>query len=312
MIAKVRPGPDNEERPILMEGEEASVIDIATVEDIEAAGLGDEIVQNPHVACFSICHLDKSGDRASQIEEGMELDGGFGAAENCPGEKSQTQVDGGRIEGIDRVFEFESQVFAGVKSAGLSDKDLSKIGIDAPIALFVGMGQGVSGDASAKSHMVEPVLPRPKARLDVAETFAIGQLSEGQTEELIETRKADDLDVAAVAPNASSKFVKGKEVHDLREDRRWCIHRSLLAVLDRKGDNNTKMGSNRLRSKSILTYSFSACSKVFSFQRWDTPGIKGDFRVMIYKSPLTPLFQRGEPIAYLAIDSVPSASTSTA
>jgi len=25
-------------------------------------------------------------------------------------------------------------------------------------------------------------------------------------------------------------------------------------------------------------------------------GIKGDFRIMIYKSPLTPLFQRGEPI----------------
>jgi hypothetical protein len=25
-------------------------------------------------------------------------------------------------------------------------------------------------------------------------------------------------------------------------------------------------------------------------------GIKGDFRIMLYKSPLTPLFQRGEPI----------------
>jgi len=250
---QVRLGPDDEERPVLMKSEEAAIIDIAAVEDIEAAGLGNEIVQNPHIVRFSICNLDKRGDRASQIEKGMEFDGRFGAAEYCPREKRQTQIDGGRIEGIDRVFEFESQIFAGVKRAGLRDEDLGEVGIDAPIARFVGMGQGVSGDAPPKSHVVEPILHGSKTGLDIAKAFAIGQLGEGQAEELIETREAFDLEVAAVAPNAFSKFVKRQEVHNLREDTRRGIHRSLLAVLGRKGDNNTKMRSNRLRAESGVT-----------------------------------------------------------
>ena len=118
--------------------------------------------------------------------------------------------------------------------------------------------------------MVEPILHGSKAGLDVAETFAIGQLGKGQAEELIETREAFDLEVAAVAPNALPKFVKRKKVHDLREDARRGIHRSLLAVLRRKSDNNTEMSSNRLRTESGVTSSICAGSKVFSFQRWDT------------------------------------------
>jgi len=267
---QIRLGPDDEERLVLMKSEEAAIIDIAAVEDIEAAGLGDEIVQNPHIVRFSLCNLDERGYRTPQIEKSMEFDGRFGVAENSPGEKRKTQVDGGRIEGIDGVFEFESQIFAGVKSASWSDEDLGEVGIDAPIARFVGMGHGVSGDAPAKSHMVEPILHGPKAGLDVAKTFAISQLGEGQTEELVETRKAFDLEVAAVAPNAFSKFVKGQEVHDLREDGRRGIHRSLLAVLGRKGDNNTKMRSNRLRTELDVTSSICASSKDISFQHWDT------------------------------------------
>jgi len=267
---QVRLGPDDEERLVLMKSEEAAIIDVAAVEDIKATGFGYEIVQGPHIVRFPVCNLDKRGDRASQIEKGMEFDGRFGATKNGPREKRQTQVDGGRIEGIDRVFEFESQIFAGVKRAGLSDEDLGEVGIDAPIARFVGMSQGVSGDPSAKSHVVETALHGPQTGLDIAKAFAISQLGEGQAEELIETREALDLEVAVVASHASPKFVKGQEAHDLREDGRRGIHRSLLAVFEQKGDNNTKLRSNRLRPKSGVTYSICASSKDLSFQRWDT------------------------------------------
>jgi hypothetical protein len=64
--------------------------------------------------------------------------------------------------------------------------------------------------------------------------------------------------------------VKRQEVHDLREDARRGIHRSLLAALGRKGDNNIKMRSNRLRAESDVTSSICASLKDFSFQRWDT------------------------------------------
>ena len=270
MTLQVGLGPDDEKSLVLMKGKETTVIDIAAVEDIEAPRLGDEIVEDPHVVRFSICDLDKRGDRASQIEKGMELDGSFVLAENSPREKRQTQVDHGRIEGIDGVFEFHSQIFAGVKSAGLGDEDLGEVGIDAPIARFVGVGQGVSGDSSAKPHVIEPTPHGSKAGLDIAETFAIRQLSEGQTEELIEAGETLDLVVAAVTPNAFSKFVKGQEVGNLGKDGRLGIHRSLLAVAGQKSDNNTKMRPNRLRLESRVTYAICGGSKGFPFQRWDT------------------------------------------
>jgi len=101
--------------------------------------------------------------------------------------------------------------------------------------------------------MIKSALHGSKAGLDIAETFAIRQLSEGQTEELIETGEALDLVVAPVTTNAFSKLMERQKVHDLREDGRRGIHRSLLAVAWQKSDNNTKMPSNRLRPKRGLS-----------------------------------------------------------
>ena len=48
MTLQVRLGPDDEKSLILVKSKEAAVIDVATVEDIETAGLGEEVVQDPH------------------------------------------------------------------------------------------------------------------------------------------------------------------------------------------------------------------------------------------------------------------------
>lgn len=254
MTSQVRLGPNDKERLALMKSKETSEIEITAVEDVKAAGLRNEIVQNPDIVRFSICDLDKRRDRASQIEKGMELDGAFALAEYSPRKKRQTQVDRGRIEGIDGVLQFESQLFAGIESPGLTDEDLGKVGIDAPIASFVGVGQSVPGDLPSKAHVIEPVFHRSKTGLDIAKTFAVGQLGEGQAEELIEARKAFDLVIPAVAPDAFSKFVKRQEVHDLGEDSWRGIHRSLLVVEGQKSDDYTKSGSNRLRPGSDVIY----------------------------------------------------------
>jgi hypothetical protein len=155
---------------------------------------------------------------------------------------------------IDSTVQLESQIFAGVKSASLSDENPGEVGIDAPVANLVGVSKCVAGNLAAKAHVIEPTAHRSKAGLDIAETLAIRQLSKGHTEELVVAREALDLVVAVVASNASSKIVKGKEVHDLGKDGRRGVHRSLLAVVRQKGDDNTKPRSNRLRPKSPATY----------------------------------------------------------
>ena len=106
--------------------------------------------------------------------------------------------------------------------------------------------------------MVEPVLHGLQASLDIAKAFPVGQLGEGQTEELIETEKTLDLVIPAVAVNAFSELVKRQEGHDLGEDGRLSVHRSLLVISGQKSDDNTKSSSNRLRLKWPVSSSLCA------------------------------------------------------
>jgi len=66
---------------------------------------------------------------------------------------------------------------------------MSKVGVDSPVASLVGMGQGVSGDLSPDTHVIEFGFCYAQACLDVPEAFSVSQLSKGHAEELIPARK---------------------------------------------------------------------------------------------------------------------------
>jgi hypothetical protein len=172
--------------------------------------------------------------RSPQVEERMELDGALAFSEERPREKRKTQVDRGRIESVDRILEYQSDVLVAIESTGFGDKNLGEVGVDAPVARFVGVGQVVAGDATADAHMVEPVLHGLQTGHDIAEALPVGQLSEGQTEELIEARKSPDLIVPTVTPDTFPKLVQWQKSHDLGEDGGLGIHRSLLYISGQK------------------------------------------------------------------------------
>jgi hypothetical protein len=242
---EIRFGPDDEKGMVLMEGVESGEVQISSVQDIEGTRLEREIVEDPNIVCFSFCDMDKSWYRSLQVEESMELDGTLASAESSPGEKRQTEVDRRGIEGVDRIFEFQADVLVAVKSTGLGDEHLGKVGVDTPIAGFVCVGQVVARDAAADAHVIEPTLHGFQAGDDIAKALPISQLGEGQTEELIEARKFPDPVVPPITPDAFSKFGKRKEGHNLGEDRRLSVHWALLE--GRKSADYTKSCSNRLR-----------------------------------------------------------------
>jgi hypothetical protein len=66
--------------------------------------------------------------------------------------------------------------------------------------------------------MIKLGLHGPKTRFDIAQTLAIGQLSKGHAEELIEARKVSNVVFAPIPRNALVEFVSGKKAHQLRED----------------------------------------------------------------------------------------------
>jgi hypothetical protein len=153
---KIRLGPNDEKRVVLMEGVESRDVQISSIQDVEGTRLEREIVEDPNIVGFSLCYMNKSWYRALQVEKRMELDGALAFAERSPGEKRQTQVDHRGIEGLDRIFELQADILVAAKSTGLGDEHLGKVGVDAPIACFVGVGQVVARDAAADTHVIEP------------------------------------------------------------------------------------------------------------------------------------------------------------
>lgn len=72
----------------------------------------------------------------------MEFYSTLGRTELSPGKHGQAEIDGDRIEGVDGVVEFDTKVFAYIKSASDVNQSLGEVGVDAPVPCLIGIGQG--------------------------------------------------------------------------------------------------------------------------------------------------------------------------
>ncbi len=104
------------------------------------------------------------GNVAAQVQQRVQLDGPFALAERRPGKERQTQVDDGRIQGIDRLLQFDPEGLGGIERARRRDQPLGEVGIDPPVAHLVGMGQGVAGDGAPEAHVVAAWAGPPAGR----------------------------------------------------------------------------------------------------------------------------------------------------
>jgi len=194
---------------------ETSEVDIAAVHDVEGSRLGKQNVENAHIPHFPVGNVDKLGDAAPKIQERVHLDRAFGLPESRPGEQRKAEVYGRGVQRVDRRIQVDADVFVGVKFLGSGDENLSEVGVDAPVAVFVGLGQGVAGDERSNAHVVKLRTIAAQADLDVAQAFAVGELGEGHAQELIETCEVLDFVFAPVTGNAAVKWPQRKEAHDL-------------------------------------------------------------------------------------------------
>ena len=203
---------------------ETGEVDIAAVHDVEGAGFRDQLVEHPDVVPAAVADMNEARDIAPQIQQGMQFDGGLRAHEGRPWKDREAEVDGGRIEGVDGLVEIDAEAVLGVEAPGDGDQGLGEVGVDAPVALVVGVGQGVSGDTPANAHVIELGALRPQAGLDVAQALAVGQLGEGHAEILIEAGKALDLVVAAIAFDTTAEAMKRQLIDELCEDELARVH----------------------------------------------------------------------------------------
>src|ERR1044072_8938642 len=113
------------------------------------------MVESLDIVHFSAGNKDKTGNVAAQVDQRVQFDGSLAPTKSCPRKKCQTEIDGRRIEGIDRLLEIDAQGIAGIEFSGTSNQDGGEIGVDAPVPVLVGLGQSVAGNIAANAHVVQ-------------------------------------------------------------------------------------------------------------------------------------------------------------
>ena len=93
-------------------------------------------------------------DIAVQIQQGVHFDGTLVLAEFGPRKQGQAQIDGGRIQSVQALVEFDADWILGVEWPRDADQDLCEVCEDPPISILVGVGQSGAGHLTAEAHVV--------------------------------------------------------------------------------------------------------------------------------------------------------------
>src|ERR1019366_8606543 len=115
-----------------------------------------------------------------------------------------------------------------MKWSGNADQVLREIGEDAPVVRFIGVRLGRASNPTTESHVVELAAHRSQTRLDVAETLAVSELSEGHRQILIPARQTSVVLIAVIAGHTLLELEVGEMSDQLRENGSASIHPPLF------------------------------------------------------------------------------------
>lgn len=138
---------------------------------------------------LAITDVNEGGDVAAQIEQRMQLDGCLGRAEHSPRKYRQTQIDRRAVERVDGFLQIDAEGLLRIQRPGDADQALGKIGIDAPVAHSVGIGQRITSHRRTNPEMIELGTLRAQTYFDVSKALPKGQLSERHAQELVQHEK---------------------------------------------------------------------------------------------------------------------------
>ena len=201
--------PSDKECCCMLNCVEARKIEIAAIHDVDGPRFDDQLIEG-----VDIVNLPRGNDYDGwyvpmQIQEGVDLHRSFAFAERCPGKESQTQIDGCRIQDVNRLLQFDTEKISGIKGSRFRNEDLSELGINTPVPVLVGVGQCIAGDFSADSQMIQSGLRCPEAGLDISQTLSEGKLGKRHAEILVPAGEADHFTISVVPIDAFAKLVCG-------------------------------------------------------------------------------------------------------
>ena len=269
----VRLGSGDKECAALVDDIKPGKVQVPPIQQVVRARLYGEMVQCVDLVHLPVADVDKRWNRASEIEQRMQLYGRLVLAKRCPRIHRQTKVDGRRIEGINRRVQIDSQRFVGVKRSSDTNKVLRKVGIYLPRSLGIRIGQRVARHRVAtQAHVIKPTHMRSQIQFDIAQRFPIRQLRKHRHQKLVEARKVFDLAVARVAIDTTLEGCLWQQRGQLRENEFALVHGSPLHS-NTKDHKSWCRRSNRHQTKSPENQYISSTYGVLMFQRWDSTDV---------------------------------------
>jgi hypothetical protein len=115
-----------------------------------------------------------------------------------------------------------------MERSGDADQVLGEIGENAPVVSLVGVGQSRTCNPAAEPHVIKLAAYRAQTGLNIAETVAVSELSEGHCQQLVPTGKPSMVAITAVASYALLEIDMGQVGDQLRENGSTDIHPPLF------------------------------------------------------------------------------------
>src|ERR1019366_4909661 len=175
----------HEERCAESEHVQPAEIDVAAIHDIECTSLRHDLVEHVDVMHLAICNADKRWDIAAQIQQRVQFDSGLVLTEPCPREQREAEIDGGGVQRIQARVQIDADPIVDIQWPGDRDQGLRKISEDSPVARLVGIGQSSTRPLAAKSPVVKLAAYGPQTSLNIAQAFAVGELSKAHRQKLV-------------------------------------------------------------------------------------------------------------------------------
>ena len=116
---------------------------------------------------LAVADVDEGRDVVAQIEQRVQFDRRLGRAKRCPRKHRQAKIDSGRIQSVDQLFQLDREGLFDMRPRD-SDQALREVGIDAPVANGVHVGQRIARYRWANPEVIELGALPAQTRFDVA------------------------------------------------------------------------------------------------------------------------------------------------
>lgn len=209
-------GPRNEEGAVPVNAvEQAEEVNVSLVQQIDCTHLNAEVIQHLDIVYGRLRKMNEHREIAAQVELGVHLDTGLCLPELGPGAEAETETDRATVKSIDGVVQVEPERVVRIQGTDFVDEDLAQVGIDAPVAEFVGLRQCIAGNGIADPVHVQLMGDCRQARFHVPKAALVRILGQTHHKKLVVTGKVPDAIVPVVTGHAIVELASWDEGHNL-------------------------------------------------------------------------------------------------